>query len=186
MKGVSSILAILWLAFSLPAFGQTTEAPHRVAYVNVPWILENSPQVKAVEAALRDSFAAREEELKSNQEGLDNIDERLRNEQGTLSEDQVKQLERDLISGKRRLKIAQQEFQEDLILRRNEEINKLRRQISEVIQSVAKDNQVDMVFETAVVYVSDRVDISKEVLRRLEGLHQANGGAAAPASGEGQ
>ena len=176
MKGLFAIVALACLVLPLSVPAQTGESPHRIAYVNVPWILDNSPQVKAVEDALRTSFSGREEELKASQEKLDQVAEQLRNEQGTLPEDELKQLERDLVSGKRRLKIAQQEFREDLVLRRNEEISKLRRQISEVIEKVAKDNQLDMVFETAVVFVSDRVDISKQVLSELEGLHQANGG----------
>lgn len=183
MKGVSAIVAVACLVLPLAVWAQTSEAPHRIAYVNVPWILDNSPQVKAVEESLRDSFSAREEELKVAQDRLDQIADRLRDEQGTLPDDELKQLERELVSGKRRLKISQQEFQEDLVLRRNEEISKLRRQISEVIETVAKNKQLDMVFETAVVYVSDRVDISKAVLSELEGLHQANGGSEQASGG---
>jgi len=149
--------------------------PHSIGYVNVPWILNNSPQVKAVEADLKSSFSQREDELRQRQEKLDAIEERLRVEAG-IPEDEVRRLERDLISGKRRLKISQQEFQEDLALRQSEETNKLRRQISEVIQAVAKDKGLDMVFETAVVYVSDRVDISKDVLSQLQDQYKANGG----------
>lgn len=185
MKLVASLLVAIALTVPLSAFGQTAEPSHRVAYVNVPWILDKSPQVEAVESALRASFSPREEELRSRQEELGRIEDRLRDDSGKLSEDEIKQLERDLVSGKRRLKIAQQEFQEDLALRRSEEISKLRQQISEVIQSVAKDNQIDLVFETAVVYVSDRVDISKEVLKRLQGMRQTNGGASVQSSGGG-
>ena len=77
-----------------------------------------------------------------------------------------------MVSGERRLRIAEEEFQEDVALRKNEEINKLRRQIAEVVQAVAIQRGVDMVFETAVVYASDRVDISEAVLSSLREQHK--------------
>lgn len=178
MRVVAALLIAIGLTLPLCALSQTDESPHRVAYVNVPWILDNSPQVDEVESALRASFSSREEELRERQVELERIEDQLRDDSAKLSDDEIKQLERELVSGKRRLKIAQQEFQEDLSLRQSEEISILRRQISEVIKAVAKDMQIDLVFETAVVYVSDRVDISKEVLKRLQSLHQAKGGAS--------
>lgn len=167
------LIAMLALAGGASA---QDDLSHRIAYVNVPWILNNSPQVKAVEAELKKTFSHREEDLRQREEELDDIEDRLRDDTEDLGEDDIRRLERDLVAGKRRLKIAKQEFQEDLALRQNEEINKLRRQISEVIQAVAKDKGLDMVFETAVVYVSDRVDISKDVLQRLQSQYGADRG----------
>lgn len=173
---------ILIILLALAGGASAQDSPsHRIAYVNVPWILNNSPQVKAVEAELKKSFSQREEDLRQREEELDAIEDRLRDDTQHLDEDEIKRLERDLVSGKRRLKIAKQEFQEDLALRQNEEINKLRRQISEVIKAVAKDKGLDMVFETAVVYVSDRVDISSDVLKSLQAQYEAEGRPDSPA-----
>jgi outer membrane protein len=165
-----AVLAFMWL----PALAEE-EAPHRIAYVNAPWILNNSPQIKVVEQALKKAFSEREEALRKRQDELDALEDRLREEGQDLGEDEARQLERELVSGKRRLKISQQEFQEEVALRQNEELNKLRRQIREVVQAVAKSKRVDMVFETAVVFVSDRVDISKDVLDRLKQEFRATG-----------
>lgn len=173
-----------WLLLSVlvfmcfPAVAEE-EAPHRIAYVNAPWILNNSPQIKVVEQALKKAFSEREETLRKRQDELDALEDRLREEGQGLGEDEARQLERELVSGKRRLKISQQEFQEEVALRQNEELNKLRRQIREVVQAVAKSKRVDMVFETAVVFVSDRVDISKDVLDRLKEEFRATGSEGA-------
>ena len=162
------------------------ETPHRIAYVNVPWILNNSPQVKAVEAQLKESFVKREQALLERQRELDELEDRLRDFRGSMSDAEVRQLEREVVSGKRRLTIAEEEFQEDVALRKSEEINKLRRQIAEVIGSVAREKQLDMVFETAAVYVSDRVDISQDVLDSLEGKSGRAGAGGASSSGVGE
>ena len=174
-------LLLLGLALSMPLLAQqAADTPHRMAYVRVPWILTNSPQVKAVEAKLKHDFTKREEALLERQRELDGMKERLRESRASLPGDEARQMERDIVSRERRLKIAEEEFQEDVALRKNEEINKLRRQISEVIQSVARDKNLDMVFETAVVYVSDRVDISEDVLTALQSRFEAEGGEPVP------
>jgi len=184
------MMKIKWVLFlaglvALPVSAQH-ETSHRIAYVNVPWILNNSPQVKAVEAQLKETFIEREQSLLERQRELDELEDRLRESRGSMSDAEVRQLERDLVSGKRRLAIAEEEFQEDVALRKSEEISKLRRQIAEVIQSVAREKQLDMVFETAVVYVSDRVDISQDVLASLEGQSGQAGAAGASSSGAGE
>jgi outer membrane protein len=175
MRPFAGAVFLVFLLWSSWVFGQGDS--YRVAYVNVPWILNNSPQVQAVEAALQKSFEPREVELRDRQSKLDAIEQKLRNVDGSLSDEELRRLERELVSGQRRLKILEQEFQEDVALRKGEEINKLRRQISEVISSLAKEEGIDMVFETAVVYVSDRADISAKVLERLESGHSRLNGA---------
>ena len=179
------MLLLAGIVAMMPASAQQ-EQPHRIAYVNVPWILNNSPQVKAVEAQLKETFIEREQALLERQRKLDELEDRLRDSRGSMSDAEVRQLEREVVSGKRRLAIAEEEFQEDVALRKSEEINKLRRQIAEVIQSVAREKQLDMVFETAVVYVSDRVDISQDVLASLEGKSGQAGAPGASSSGAGE
>ena len=41
----------------------------------------------------------------------------------------------------------------------------------ERVVAIAKEHNIDMVFEAGVVYVSDRVDISAQILQRLEERH---------------
>jgi outer membrane protein len=72
------------------------------------------------------------------------------------------------VGKQRKLKTAQNEFQEELSLRQNEELNKLRRQIAEVIIEVSKEDSLDLVLETGVVFASDRANITEKVLERLK------------------
>ena len=177
---------LLGMSLSMPLSAQQAgEGPHRIAYVRVPWILTNSPQVQAVEAKLKQDFIKREEALLERKREVDGMKDSLRESRASLAGDEVRQMERDIVSRERRLKIAEEEFQEDVALRKNEEINKLRRQISEVIQSVAREKNLDMVFETAVVYVSDRVDISEDVLTSLQRRFEADGGEPVQKKGTG-
>ena len=84
-----------------------------------------------------------------------------------MSAEEAKKLERDIIARRRKLKSDQTAFQEDLSLRQNEELGKLRKVIAEVIISVAQQEKIDLVLESGVVWASDRINLTDKVLERL-------------------
>ncbi|HBG95811.1 MAG TPA: hypothetical protein DDY14_10950, partial [Chromatiaceae bacterium] len=77
-------------------------------------------------------------------------------------------LQTDIRARKRRLRYAKAELQEDFALRQTELRTKLVKQVEEVVQRIAKENGIDVILSEGLVYFSDRVDISGEVIERLQ------------------
>ena len=152
--------------FTLPA-ARATEG-YRVAFVEVPRLLQEAPQVASVRENLKKEFSRRDKDLVALQADIKKVEERLQRDGAILSDAETQRLERDLVAKQRKLKSAQSEFQEELSLRQNEELNKLRRQIAEVIIEVAKEDSLDLVLETGVVHASPRANITDKVLERLK------------------
>jgi len=155
------------LALSVPLVGGAAEG-YRIAFVEVPKLLQEAPQVAAVRDSLKKEFARRDQDLVALQGEIKKIEEKLQRDGAILSDAETQRLERDLVAKQRKLKTAQNEFQEELSVRQNEELNKLRRQIAEVIIEVAKEDSLDLVLETGVVYASDRANVTEKVLERLK------------------
>lgn len=139
----------------------------RVVFVNTPRILEQAPQAKAAGDKLQEEFAPKDADLSAKQKRLKDQEDKLVRDGPVLGDSERRKMERDLLSQQRELKRARDEFNEDLNLRRNEELSKLQRVVADAIVKIAKERKLDMVFETGVVYASDRVDITEEVLERL-------------------
>ena len=150
------------------AAAESGNAPHKLAFVNVSKILKFTPQVKAIEAVLKAGYEKREAELNLREESLSKSKKEFASQRDTLDINKRTELERDVLVKTRRLKTARIELEEDIALQKNEEMNRLRLLIAEVIESIAKEQNIDMVFEAGVVYVSDRVDISEQILQRLK------------------
>jgi outer membrane protein len=140
----------------------------RVAFVEVPRLLQDAPQVAAVRDNLKKEFSRRDNDLVALQNEIKKLEQKLQRDASAMSEAETQKVERELVSKQRKLKNAQSEFQEELSLRQNEELNKLRRQIAEVIIEVAKEDNLDLVLETGVVYASNRSNITDKVLERLQ------------------
>lgn len=150
---------------------ESGNAPHKFAFVNVSRILKFTPQVKAIEAILKEGYEKREAELNLRKELLNQLKKELKSQRNTQEITLRTELERDILIKARRLKTSRIEMEEDIALQKNEEMNRLRLLIAEVIESIAKEQNIDMVFEAGVVYVSDRVDISDQILQRLKERH---------------
>jgi outer membrane protein len=85
-----------------------------------------------------------------------------------MSEEELTKLRNDIRSRTRRLRYAKAEVQEDFALRQTELRTTLVKQVGEVVEQVAKEKNIDLILSEGVVYFSQRVDISGEVIERLK------------------
>lgn len=143
------------------------EAPN-IAFVNTPQVLEQAPQAEAVRQTLKKEFSARDAELIAEQKKIKSLEEKLTRDRVTMSEEQQRELERNIHSQQRELKRAREDFAEDVNIRRNEELAKMQREISKSIVALAREMEYDLILESGVIYASDRVDITEKVIQRLK------------------
>lgn len=139
----------------------------RIAFVNAARIVESAPQAALARNRLEEEFAPRDRELLQMQEEVRALEDRM-NQEAMAGDAERRRLERELLTQRRELKRAQDEFREDLNIRRNEEFAKLQRLVADVITQMAREENYDLILnEAAVIYASDRVDATEQVLLRL-------------------
>jgi outer membrane protein len=156
-------LAALGLLFCF-ASAQAQEV--RIGFVNSAQIFEKSPQYEDARTRLQEEFKSREDDLLATQKRLQELEQRLQQQQD-ISMDERLRLEKDILTRSRKLKNDQAAFREDINLRKNEEMNRLRMMIGETVREYAKAENFDLVVEDGVVYFSDRIDITDKILKKL-------------------
>jgi outer membrane protein len=140
----------------------------RIGFVNAAKLLEEAPQAAAARDNLQQEFAPRDRELVSLQKEIKALEEKLGRDAAVMNETERRNLERDILNRKRDLKRSQDVFREDFNLRRNEELGKLQRLVIETIRSVSKEQNYDLMLTEGVLYASDQVDVTDQVLQRLK------------------
>lgn len=160
---VSVITVCLLCLFSASALAET-----KIGFVNPIKVLENAPQAASARAQLEKDFQPRKEEIIAAQKKVQQMEQNLVRDADTMSESTRQSLERDIISQKRDLRRVQDEYREDLNLRRNEELSELQREISKVIKQIAEEGKYDLIVGEAVIYASEAIDITSKVLERLK------------------
>ena len=99
------------------------------------------------------------------------MEDRLNKDAAIMSEAEQQKLQKDVITKRRDLKRSQDEFREDLTFRRNEELTKIQKEIIEAIQTVAKQNNFDLVLSDGVVFASTKIDMTDLVIDYMKKQH---------------
>ena len=155
-------------------------AETKIAVVNWQQLLEEAPQAKSAMAALQDEFQPRQKEIVSQQKDLKAKEDKLQRDGAVMAENERRNAEKDLREGQRELARKQNEWVEDLNLRRNEEIGKVQRSLQQEVQAFAKTSGFDLIVGDGVLYRNESLDITAQVLSALQARFKATGGAAAP------
>ncbi|MCB1850540.1 MAG: OmpH family outer membrane protein [Gammaproteobacteria bacterium] len=161
----TSLLGLVFVGL-LAVVSVANAADVKIGVVDVSKLLEESPQAEALRRQLDTEFKRRSEELLDMQKQLKKLTDKLSRDGAVMSQSEQDRLEQDIRTRRRQLKSASDEFREDLNLRRNEESQKLRRVLTEVIHQLGKDENIDLILDNAV-YASGRVNLTDKVLDRL-------------------
>lgn len=178
----SSITSLVLSSLMMLAPLGAAHAELKIAVVNVPKLLEEAPQAKAAMQALQDEFAPRQRTIVAEQKDLKAKDEKLQRDGAVMAENERRNAEKDLRDGQRELQRKQNEYVEDLNLRRNEELGKLQRSLLQEVQAYARTSGYDLVVGDGVLYVNESMDITAQVLTALQSHYKAGGGATKPAA----
>ena len=142
-------------------------AEARIGFVNIALVLKEAPQADAARKKLEEEFAPRDDKIVALQRKLKQLEEDMAKNADVMSDDVRKKKERQIVLEKREIKRTREEFNEDLNIRRNDELNRLQKLVYDTIVTLAKDREFDLVFGDNVIYASDAVDLSEQVLQRL-------------------
>ena len=166
MRIKTAMLAVVTLAASAMPFA-AAQAQAKIGVVNVARLLQEAPQAQAASAALENEFAARRRDLENQQRDLKAKDDKLQKDGATMAEADRRNQEKTLRDGQRELARKQNEFLEDLNVRRNEALGQLQRTVLQEVQPYAKTANLDVVVAGAL-YASPSVDITQQVLSALQ------------------
>ncbi len=166
-------IAAIALLFSvmLPAFAQEV----KIGVVNVPVLMDQAPQARVAMAALEEEFQPRQRTILAKQTEFKELSDRVQRDIAVMGETERRNAEKELRDLQREVTRLQTEFQEDLNLRRNEELGSLQRSLLKEVQDYAQAAGFDLVVGDGVLYASTAVNITENVLRAMEANFQAAG-----------
>ncbi|MBK9130510.1 MAG: OmpH family outer membrane protein [Gammaproteobacteria bacterium] len=179
MKNIASI--VVTLVFTLTVGVLPAAAEMRLGYVDAARLLDEAPQAKDATNRLKDEFASREEEIAVAQDKIKRLEEGLQRDGAVMSEEERKKQTLDILSRKRELRRMQDEFREDVNIRRNDAIGSLQGLIKQTIEEIGSAQKFDLIFFDGIAYANSALDITDQV---LDGLKKRYQGAATGSKGK--
>lgn len=173
MKHIFPVVIISTLILAFTAITQAQAADLKLGYVDAMRLLEDAPQARDATAQLKQEFASREEEIAKAQADVTRMEDRLNRDGPVMSEAERRNMGLDVLSKKRELRRMQEEFREDVNIRRSDALGNLQELIKETIQEVGHAGNFHLIFFEGIAYADAALDITDDVLKGLTRRYQA-------------
>ena len=161
---MKKIIALSVLTLGL--VGGVAAQSMKIGFVSTDRIFKEAPAAKAAQSKLEQEFAKREKDIQQMAEQLQGSSAQLERDAPTLSEAQKSSRQRQLVDMDREFQRKRREFQEDLNLRKNEELQVVLERANRIIKQVAEADKFDLILQD-VVYINPKHDITDKIISRL-------------------
>ena len=161
-------IAVTSFILAISAVAANAQQDLKVAYVNLQSIVKASPQRAEAEKKFKGEFVGRSEEINKMQSEITALRDKYSREALTMSAEQRAKFEKDFLDKQRKLKWEVSVFEEDQKLREKQMFNTINAAVFKAIQKLSQDGKYDLVLTEGVIFRSERMDITDEVLEILK------------------
>lgn len=140
----------------------------KIGFVNFGRLVDESPQANAAKSALEAEFMPRQRDVAAQQKTLQEKNDKLQKEAAVMSEADRVRAEREVRDLELNVNRRFKELQEDLNLRRNEEVGKMQRSLLQEVQTYAKANGFQLIVSDGVLFAAEGIDITPQVIAAIK------------------
>ena len=159
----------LGMSLSFSAFAGH-DSSMAIGVVNMQQILQSAPQVKQINAQLKDKFSTRKSTIlvqaKTLQADMSSFDKN----RTVLSAKDSATLKNKIASEENQLRTEQMSYQQDLMAAQNNAMNSFLKTLKASVSVVAAQKKLALVLpENTLLYSAPTADITNDVLKNLQG-----------------
>ncbi|HET6628509.1 MAG TPA: OmpH family outer membrane protein [Woeseiaceae bacterium] len=170
-------LAVFTTVALLSTAGPAEAQELKIGVVNVNVLMEQAPQAKVAMEALQEEFAPRQRDIVAKQKEFEDMTAKVQRDVAVMGETERRNAERELRDLQRDVQRMQEEFREDLNLRRNEELGNLQRSLLKEVQDYAEASGFDLIIGDGVLYASSAINVTQQVLEAMQKNFEESGSA---------
>ena len=165
------LLISIFLAMFAPVAVSAEDA--RVGYVNVQYLVDNSPQAKAASEDLEAKFGPQQQELQQQKQEFQQLQQKLQKDGLVMSEGDRAEIEQRLRELKREIERGQKDLREELNIQRNGILSGIHDAVMKSVKSLAEERGFDLIVGQGALYASDAVNLTDQVLARMKEQFEA-------------
>jgi outer membrane protein len=186
---VAFCAAMLLPAAPVSAQGAATALPMKVGVVDFRTAIASTAEGRQVSAELQSQFSARQAELENISKSMEDIQNRVRTADRTISDDERARLQRQYQRLQQQLQRKQEEFQQDLNDAQEDAFKRMGAKMQDVVQRYSRENGYTMVVDPSqagVIYFANQLDVTQDLIRLYDQAYPAKASAtpaAKPAAG---
>jgi outer membrane protein len=160
----------LVVVMGLLLFSGVANAELKIGFVSINKVMGESAQMKGAQKAIEKEFEPRWKHLQAQQKEVKALEDKLKRDASIMSEAERRKIDREILTKTRDAKRSMGELREDLSRRRNEELEKLNRQIVEASQALGEEEGFDLLFNSGVLFVGPKADVTVLLQKKLAAM----------------
>ena len=155
------------LTAALALLPVVASAQGKLGYVDMKRLLDAAPQVQAGRERLQREFASRDAALKADETRLAELRKAYDRDAALLAKADADAKKREIDALDRSIKRTRDDLRTELKTRSDAELDKSWQEINNAVVEFAREQGLDLVVPSPVVYADPRIDITDRVLERL-------------------
>lgn len=161
----AALIGVVLMVLNIP---MAMAADLKLGVIDVRQVVQQAPQVQSIKDKMEKQFKPRQEKLMALQKSLQQNTQKLERDSAVMSSSQKQQLQETIIKQKRDLERQGQDYQQDLNMAQNQEMQKFFAKVNAVVKKIAEKDGYDVVLQKdGVPYANAKVDITKQVIDAL-------------------
>ena len=161
---VSTMLAVAMLATAL----QAQAADVKIGVVDMPSLLQKSPQAQAASQEMSKKFDTRKKDLMAEQDKIKNLQDQLSKNGAVMSANQLQDAQSQLDELQRDFSRKQSDYMDDVNMERNAALSRLQQEVLKAVQEFAQAQKYNLIVGDGVFYKDNSVDVTDQVLAQMQ------------------
>ena len=171
-------ISLTLAAAALGAALQVQAADIKIGVVDMPSLLQKSPQAQSASQDMAKKFDSRKKDLVAEQEKIKNLQDQLNKNGAVMSAGQLQDAQSQLDELQRDFSRKQSDYMDDVNMARNDALSRLQQQVLKAVQEFAQAQKYNLIVGDGVFYKDNSVDVTDQVLAQMQKDYKAETAAS--------
>jgi len=167
-----------------PGGAASAAAGTKIGVISIRGAIVNTAEGKQAQAELQSQFTPRQTELENLRKQGQDLQKRLQDGERTLNDEEKNRLARQIQRLAQMIQRKEEDIREDLANAENDVVDRIGSKMMEVINRYARENGYAVILDVSgqgnVIYASNTVDITQDIIRLYDQAHPVSGAPAQP------
>ncbi len=153
--------------FILLVFSGLVYSEGKIGFVDMETLINESPQILIARLKISKEFELQNEAIQQKETDFELLENRITSDGAMMSLPDLTKLQERARILERQIRRAKEDLKDAISIQRSQALNKIQLELKSVVEKYAIDNNYDAILVNAILYVSDEINITDEILKIL-------------------
>ncbi|MBL4659200.1 MAG: OmpH family outer membrane protein [Alcanivoracaceae bacterium] len=168
-SSTKKVIFILFLFCSGTVF-----SAEKIGFVDMETLINNSPQINAARETISSEFEVQYTDIEEKESSLEVLENRITKDGAIMSLSDLGKLQERARILERQVRRAKEDLKDAISIRNNQILNNIQEELRIIVKQYAIEHDYDAILINAILYVSDEMDITQEILQVLKDKSKNN------------